>query len=332
MFERTIGVCWLFIRNFAHRAHHLVKLTRKGAEWEFGQKQPDTMNDLKNALLKLPALQPIDYKSEAPVILSVDTSYIAIGYLLSQCDLENPWLCYYAKFGSITLNNRESHFSQPKLKLYGLYRTLQALKPLLIGIRNLVVEVDAKYIKGMLKNPDVAPSVSMNRWILSILLFHFTLIHVPGTHHGPDGLSRRRPQPGDEKEEADDDFEDWVNQVNGFLHMLNPSLSYWFPVQFLLLRRSLAILQNRPETILSHRPKLPKTYLFPRSEKAITTDLKIRHVRHWLGTLDRLKDMADEEYKTFMWYCTEFFLAGEDDQLWREEHTRLLFRKSEGSS
>ena len=29
--------------------------------------------------------------------------------------------------------------------------------------------------------------------------------------------------------------------------------------------------------------------------------------------------MADEEYKTFMRYCTEFFLAGEDDRLWRKD-------------
>ena len=31
-FLGTIGVCRLFIRNFAHRAHHLVRLTRKGTE------------------------------------------------------------------------------------------------------------------------------------------------------------------------------------------------------------------------------------------------------------------------------------------------------------
>ena len=104
-FLGTIGVCRLFIRNFAHRAHHLVKLTRKGTEWEFGQKQIDAMNDLKDALLKSPALWPIDYKSEALVILSVDTSHIAVSYLLAQCDLKNPQLCYYAKFGSITLND-----------------------------------------------------------------------------------------------------------------------------------------------------------------------------------------------------------------------------------
>ena len=82
-FLGTIGVCRLFIRNFAQRAHHLVKLTQKGIEWEFGQKQIDAMNDLKDALLNSPALWPINYKSEAPVILSVDTSHIAVGYLLA---------------------------------------------------------------------------------------------------------------------------------------------------------------------------------------------------------------------------------------------------------
>src|SRR5271163_3907205 len=76
------------------------------------------------------------------------------------------------------------------------------------------------YIKGMLKNPDIAPSASINRWIVSILMFHFELVHVPGIRHGPDGLSRRRPQPGDE-EGPEDDFEDWIDEVNGFMHVIN---------------------------------------------------------------------------------------------------------------
>ena len=127
---------------------------------------------------------------------------------------------YYARFGSITLNDREARFSQPKLELYGLYRTLRSQKLYLIGIRNLVIEVDARYIKGMLANADLEPSASINRWILAILTFHFTLVHVPGTFHGPDGLSRRRPQPGDQ-EEPDDDFDDWVDRVHRLMHMIN---------------------------------------------------------------------------------------------------------------
>ena len=102
------------------------------------------MKNLKEALLTSPALRLIDYDSNAPVILSVDTSSIAVGYLLAQCDVKNPRLQYYAKFGSITLNEREARFSQPKLEIYGLYRTLRALRYLLIGMHNLVIEVDAK--------------------------------------------------------------------------------------------------------------------------------------------------------------------------------------------
>ena len=163
---------------------------RKGAEWEFREKQLAAMADLKEALATSPALRPIDYHSNAPVILGVDTSYIAIGSILSQCDLGNPKLRYVVKFGSITLNEHEARFSQPKLELYGLYRALRLWKLYLIGVRNMVVEVDTKYIKGMLANPDISPSASINRWILLILMFHFTLVHVPGSHHGPDGLSR----------------------------------------------------------------------------------------------------------------------------------------------
>jgi hypothetical protein len=323
-FLGTMGVCRLFIKNFAHRAHHLVKLTRKGAEWEFGIKQIEAMNDLKDALLKSPALRPIDYKSDAAVILSVDTSSIAIGYLLSQCDLQNTRLRYYAKFGSITLNDREARFSQPKLELYGLYRALRALKSLLIGIRNLVIEVDAKYIQGMLKNPDVAPSASINRWILSILMFHFTLVHVPGTHHGPDGLSRRRPQPGDE-EEPYDDFEDWIDKVNGFTHMINfpARLPSQISDKFSTPPISCYITDSTSDDYIppeENEEEAPAPYEdVPRSDKSVNADLKLRHVRNWLRTLERPVNFTDSEYKSFMRYCTEFFIAGDDDRLWRKD-------------
>ena len=55
-FLGTMGVCRLFIKNFAHQAHHLVKLTWTGAEWEFGMEQLEAMDNLKQALLTSPAL------------------------------------------------------------------------------------------------------------------------------------------------------------------------------------------------------------------------------------------------------------------------------------
>jgi hypothetical protein len=76
----------------------------------------------------------------------------------------------------------------------------------------------------MLWNPDINFSASMNRWILAVQMFHFTLVHVSGTHHTPDRLSRQKPQPGD-KEEPEDDFEYWIDNINGFIHFLNPQPS-----------------------------------------------------------------------------------------------------------
>ncbi|ETW85593.1 hypothetical protein HETIRDRAFT_16245, partial [Heterobasidion irregulare TC 32-1] len=177
-----IGVIHIFIRNFAHRAHPLTMLTRKDFSFIFRPEQIVAQDDLKLALLSLPALRPIDYSSLANVILIVDTLHLTVKFHFCQCDLDNP-------FSSITLNDRESRFSQPKLELYGLFRALRALKMYLIGIRNLVIKVDARYIKGMLTNPDLKPSASINCWIIAILTFHFTLVRIPGALHGPDGLS-----------------------------------------------------------------------------------------------------------------------------------------------
>ena len=318
-FLGTIGVLRVFIQNFAKRANPLTALTRKDAPFEWGPAQAAAQEDLKNALLTCPALKPLDYVSGAPVVLAVDTSAVAIGYFLCQCDPENPKKRTYARFGSITLNEREARFSQPKLELYGLFRTLRALKHYLIGIRNLIVEVDARYIKGMLNNPDIDPSATINRWILSILTFHFTLVHVPGTMHGPDGLSRRRAQPGDDPEPKDD-FDDWVDQLYGFVHLVNPPLR--------TAQRSTA---TPVYSTFVASPTLRLDYNeieyseVPRSPSATRADLRLTLLVPWLTSLERPPELSDSEYKHFVRFGTQFFYG--HGKLWRRQtdgHHKLV--------
>jgi hypothetical protein len=133
-FLGTVGVVRIFIKNFSLHAHPLIKLTQKDEPFIFGPEQTKAQEDLKAALLESPALRSIDYTSSAPVILAVDTSYIAVGFHLCQCDVTTPSPCYYNQFCSITLNDRESKYSQPKLEIYGLYRALRALRLYLIGV------------------------------------------------------------------------------------------------------------------------------------------------------------------------------------------------------
>ena len=65
------------------------------------------------------------------------------------------------EFSSIMLNDREARFLQPKKELFVLKQALEANKYLLIGCRKLIVETDAKYLRGMLNHPEMGPN---NRW------------------------------------------------------------------------------------------------------------------------------------------------------------------------
>ena len=171
------------------------------------------MDLLKATIIASPALRPIDYLSSHDIILAVDSCPIAAGYILSQIGEDGKR--YPNHFGSITFNDRESHYSQAKLELFGLFRVLKQVRVHIIGVCNLVVEVDVKYIKGMLNKPDIQPNAAINRWIAAILLFDFCLVHVPGVRHsGADSLSRR---PFTDDGDADDeDIEEWINSAGGF--------------------------------------------------------------------------------------------------------------------
>jgi hypothetical protein len=170
-FLGTIGVCHIFIASFAKCANVLVHLTCKDVPFKFGPVPVAAQADLKEALLNLPALQPINYNSDSLVILAVDTSQTSVAFYLCQADLHMPKKWYFARFGSLPLNDHERQFSQLKLELYGLYHALHTYKMFLVGIRNLIVEVNARYMKGMLNNPNIAPLASVNQWIVSILTF-----------------------------------------------------------------------------------------------------------------------------------------------------------------
>ena len=95
-FLGTIGVIRVFIKNFACLVHPLTSLMHKGTPFVCGSEQVTVQDTLKAALLASPALQPINYNSDSPVILCVNTSHTAIGFLLCQCDADNPCIHRYA--------------------------------------------------------------------------------------------------------------------------------------------------------------------------------------------------------------------------------------------
>jgi len=204
------GYMRIWIQDYSLIACPLVNLTRKGTPFKWQEEHGQAMQELKTAIVQSSALISIDYSTDRAVYLSVDSSFRGMGWILAQdCSdgRHRP-----SRFSSIAWNEHEARYSQAKLELYGLFRALRAMRLYLVSIRNLVVEVNTSYIKGMLSNPDVQLNAAINCWITAILLFDFKLVHVPADKHkGPDGLSRRKPIPGEDEE--DEDPEDWVDNA-----------------------------------------------------------------------------------------------------------------------
>jgi len=207
-----LGLCGtvrIWIKNYSELARPITELWRQRVEFIWDARRQEAFTTLKQLVSSAPALRPIDYSSYNPVILSVDSSNIAVGMILAQIDdngRRRP-----ARYGSIPMGERESRYSQPKLELFGLYRALRTWRIHIIGVKTLHVEVDALYIKGMLNEPDLQPNAAINRWIQGILMFDFKLIHVPGIKFkGPDALSRRIPAL---EEEIIDDDDGWLDNI-----------------------------------------------------------------------------------------------------------------------
>jgi hypothetical protein len=157
-----LSVCNLmriFMKDYAKRANALTRLMRKNEEFRWEEDQDQAFKDMKQAITSAPVLRPLDYTSNQEVILSVDSSIIAAGWLLSQND-ENGKR-HPIRYGSRVWKPHESKYSQAKLELYGLLTALKATQPYIIGVKNLIVKVDAEYIKGMLNNPDLNPNSTL---------------------------------------------------------------------------------------------------------------------------------------------------------------------------
>jgi len=163
--RQFLGLCGtvrIWIPNYSSLVRPLTELFRKGVEFIWNERRQAAFEEIKTLIASAPALRPIDYTTDNPVVLSVDSSRDAAGMILSQLS-DDGKTKYPARYGSLPLDETASRYSQPKLELYGLFKALRHWRIYIIGVKKLIVEVDAKYIKGMLNEPDIQPNATINR-------------------------------------------------------------------------------------------------------------------------------------------------------------------------
>jgi transposase InsO family protein len=298
-----LGLCGtvrIWINGYSQLNRKMTELYHKDEEFIWTPERIKAFEELKRAVASAPALRSVDYSSELPVILAVDTSQLAVGIVLLQIDEKGKRRP--ARYGSIPLNPVEQRYSQPKLELYGLYRALRAFRLYLIGVKNLIVEVDAKYIKGMLNAPDLQPNAAMNRWIQGIMLFDFALKHIPGrSHQAADALSRRALG---EKEEVEEHDDSWLDDIALYAGVME-SPPHVFP-------------HHGEVQTQSHYPvrDLPSGS-FPATARL---DGQLREIFRFLTTLEAPQSESIQDQKRFIKKATQYFVKG--GKMWKRRQSR----------
>jgi hypothetical protein len=117
-------VLHIFIHDFACIACPLTNLTRKDVPFIFGPDKIEAFEILWDSILESPALCRIDYESDCKVILAVDTSNIAIGFILMQFGIDGKR--YPNHFSSIVLNDVELLLPSENQALWTLSCTLHS--------------------------------------------------------------------------------------------------------------------------------------------------------------------------------------------------------------
>lgn len=180
--RRFVGACVFYrvwIPHFAHIADPLYELLRKKVKFRWSKECERAMAKLKELLISPPVLRPPDYTCGRPLVLTIDSSPLATGWVLGQEDGEDQM--FATRFGAKIFNERQRRYPQVKRELWGAKCALKQEKDYLIGT-HVVLQTDCLPLLGTVANCDT-PDIAMLRWIAFIRMFNPELEHIMGKNN-----------------------------------------------------------------------------------------------------------------------------------------------------
>lgn len=218
--RRFLGACvfyQIWVPHFAHIAEPLYKLLRKGTKFRWEHKQELAMEGLKEILKSPPILRQVDYDCNRPVVVTVDTSPIAIGWAIGQDDAEGKR--FAIRFGARILTDRQRAYPQVKRELLGALTAMKADRNYLIGT-NVVLETDCLPLLGMVANCST-PDIAMLRWIAFIRSLNPILVHISGKKNSVADMLSRARYIREEEMETQEIGEDEEDEGYGYVQASN---------------------------------------------------------------------------------------------------------------
>ena len=170
--------------DFATTAEPLRKLTRQGAKWHWGKEESEAFQKLKNQLAE--ASMMAFYDKEAPTEVVTDAIPVGLGAILVQ---EQQGVKRALAFASRSLSEVERRYSQTKKEALAVVWACERFHLYLSGLESFQLVTDCKALE-VIYGPKSKPSARVERWVLRLMPFKYTVRHVPSGQNIADCLSR----------------------------------------------------------------------------------------------------------------------------------------------
>ncbi|XP_033641983.1 uncharacterized protein K02A2.6-like [Asterias rubens] len=173
-----------YIPNLATVAEPLRRLTRKNEKFTWGKEQQNSFDVLKDCLTKTETLGY--YRLDATrTQLVTDASNVGLGAVLLQ---EYEGETRVISYASRTLSDVETRYSTTEKEALAVVWACEKFQIYLYGL-NFELITDHKPLE-VLYGPKSKPNARIERWVLRLMPFTYTIRYAPGPQNIADVLSR----------------------------------------------------------------------------------------------------------------------------------------------
>lgn len=172
-----------FIPNLATVSEPLRQLTKKDANFEWGLKQQESFETLKQSLTNDLTLGYYNVKSPTQVV--ADASPVGLGAVLIQYQGNEPRIISYA---SRSLTSPEMNYAQTEKEALALVWAVERFHYFLFG-RYFELITDHRALETLF-GPKSKPCARIERWVIRLMSYKFKVIFKPGKTIIADPLSR----------------------------------------------------------------------------------------------------------------------------------------------